>query len=527
MSFVSWPYALFLPLVFALYWRLPHRGRIVLLFLASYVFYGAWDARFLALLLTSTTTDFFCGLALAGERRAPARVLATTCLPAAWLGAFALAAGTGNPVSAPAIGSACAFPVVFTAVYAVLWRRPVPQRARGFLLLSLAVNLGLLGLFKYFNFFADSAAALCGALGWQPGWTTLNIILPVGISFYTFQTLSYTVDVWRGRTTPTGDFITYATYLAFFPQLVAGPIERSHDLLPQLQKPAVWDTGNFHRGLRLILVGLFKKVFVADNCALLADYAFDPRTALNAPWALLGVGAFAFQIYGDFSGYSDIARGSARLLGIHLTHNFHFPYFARGPSEFWRRWHITLSSWFRDYVYIPLGGNRHGRLRTLRNLALTMLLAGLWHGANWTFALWGAYHGLLLILYRALAPLRRLAEDAAPGPFRAATGMALMGLLTLAGWVIFRSQDIGQMAGWFAALARGAGAGEADWAGPARWLLFHVAPLLVLQVATWRHRDEVEIGHSPWVLRGVTYSLLFLLVATSAVSDQEFIYFQF
>lgn len=527
MSFISWQFALFLPLVFALYWQLPHRGRILLLFAASYVFYGWWDARFLALLLISTVTDFFCALAIAGRRQSLARVLGLGCLPLAWLGACELLVPQHGNVTVQTFWAAAAFPLLFAAAYAALWHDVEARRRKAFLLLSLVLNLGLLGFFKYFNFFAGSAARLLESFGIQPGWTLLNIVLPVGISFYTFQTLSYTVDVHRGHTKPTDDFLTYATYLAFFPQLVAGPIERSTDLLPQLQRPAAWGLESFHRGLRLILVGLFKKVFVADNCALLANHAFDPKTALNAPWALLGVVAFAFQIYGDFSGYSDMARGSARLLGIHLTHNFHFPYFARGPSEFWQRWHITLSSWFRDYVYIPLGGNRRGAAATLRNLVLTMGLAGLWHGANWTFVLWGLYHGALLALYRVATPLRRLSEEEQPSILRFWAGVVLMGAFTLIGWVIFRAQSLGQMTAWVRSLGNWSSAGALDWTLPACWLLFHSVPLLLLQWATWKHRDEVETMHWPWAARGVAYALLFLAVATSAVSDQEFIYFQF
>ena len=259
----------------------------------------------------------------------------------------------------------------------LLWRLPWPRaKRRAFAALSILTNLGVLGFFKYFNFFASSLEAVAGRLGWTPDWTLPHIILPVGISFYTFQSISYSVEVFKGKARPAADFVTFAAYLSFFPQLVAGPIERPNDLLPQFETPAAWDPANFHRGLRLILTGLFKKVYVANNCAMIANYAFAPGRVLGAPWALLGALAFAFQIYGDFSGYTDIARGSARLLGIRLNHNFNFPYFAQGPSEFWRRWHITLSSWFRDYVYIPLGGNRRGTGRMYFNLWLTMLLAG-------------------------------------------------------------------------------------------------------------------------------------------------------
>ncbi len=527
MSFISWEFALFLPLVFALYWRLPHRGRILLLFAASYLFYGWWDARFLALLLVSTCTDFFCAQAIAGVRVPLVRVFGTCALPFLWLTLYRIVWPDGAIISHAALLAAALFPLGFTALHAALGERPAATRSRAFLMLSLVINLGLLGFFKYFNFFTDSAAEVLRSVGVEPGWTLMHIILPVGISFYTFQTLSYTVDVYRGRMKPADDFITYATYLAFFPQLVAGPIERSVDLLPQLQKPVVWETPMFHRGLRLILVGLFKKVFVADNCALLAGHAFNPETQLNGPWALLGVVAFAFQIYGDFSGYSDIARGSARVLGIHLSHNFHFPYFARGPSDFWQRWHITLSSWFRDYVYIPLGGNRGGTASTLRNLVLTMGLAGLWHGASWTFVIWGLYHGALLVLYRVVAPLRHLEQPGDGGRMKATLAMGLMFAFTLVGWAIFSSTSLAHLGGWFAALMSWSPAAVQEVALPSCWLLLHAAPLLLLQWATWQSRDEVEMAHWHWAARGVVYGLLFLTVATSSVQDVVFIYFQF
>ena len=530
MSFVSWQFALFLPLVFALYWQLPHRGRLLLLFAASYVFYGAWDARFLALLLTSTTVDFLCALAITGRRQRVVRVFSFACLPGAWLSLYSLLPMTwrnGPAITTSSLVAGGVFPVILTAAHELLWRQPAANRPRSFLILSLAINLGLLGFFKYFNFFAGSAASLLAGFGWHADWTLLNIILPVGISFYTFQSISYTVDVYRGRTQPTSDFPTFATYIAFFPQLVAGPIERSTDLLPQLQRPAMWDTTNFHRGCRLLLIGFFKKVFVADNCALLANYAFDPKTPLNGGWAVLGVLAFAFQIYGDFSGYSDIARGAARVLGIHLSRNFAFPYFARTPSEFWQRWNITLSSWFRDYVYIPLGGNRHGNGRTLRNLAITMLLAGLWHGASWTFVLWGGYYGVLLIVYRMVPVLNALDNTKATSRWQTIFSISLMWVLTLLGWALFRSQSMVELMKWFAALGNWSTTGAVDCIKPACWWLIHVVPLLLIQIATWQERDDVEIAHWHWPLRGLAYALLFLMVATSAVSDQEFIYFQF
>lgn len=528
MSFTSWQYALFLPAIVLLYWSLPHRGRVWLLLGANYLFYGAWDARFLALLLTSTTIDFFCGLAIAQQQKvAWTRVAAAAAVPALWLAGCALATRRADAVDAWIVGSAVAFPFFFTTLYQALWRLPRERRARAFLLLSVLSNLVVLGFFKYFNFFAASALALCAKAGWDPGWTLPHVILPVAISFYTFQSIAYSVDIYRGKADPVRNYVTFAAYLSFFPQLVAGPIERPRHLVTQFVKPAEWSSSHVQQGLRLILVGLFKKIFVADNCALLVMHAFDVRTPLNAPWALLGVVAFAFQIYGDFSGYTDIARGSARLLGFHLSQNFLFPYFARGPSDFWQRWHITLSSWFRDYVYIPLGGNRGSRFATLRNLMLTMLLAGLWHGANWTYVLWGAYHGGVLVLYRVVPTLQRLSATAAVSSGRVPASMALMTVFTLAGWAIFRCENLVHLGAWFSAWTQWNVPGAIDWVKPGYWLTLHAVPLLALQAATWRTRDEADITHLHWAIRGVIYALLFLAVASSAVADVEFIYFQF
>ena len=525
MSFVSWQYALFLPAVVLLYWQLPWRGRIFLLLAASYFFYGMWDVRFLALLLTTTVVDYFGALAIAGERKSALKVISFGLLPFCWLAGCAIFHSAQQAVAGEIIFAAAIFPVAYGALYQWLWRLPVERQRRAFLVLSLCSNLGVLGFFKYFNFFAASLETLLAKAGWNPGWTLLHIILPVGISFYTFQSISYAVDVYRGVAKPSRDFFTFAAFVSFFPQLIAGPIERRNDLLPQLETPVTFEIADIHYGLRLILIGLFKKVFVADNCALLANYAFDPKTILNGQWALLGVLAFAFQIYGDFSGYTDIARGSARLLGIRLNRNFNFPYFAASPADFWRRWHMTLSFWFRDYVYIPLGGNRHGALKTFRNLWITMLLAGLWHGASWTFVLWGGYYAALLTLYHAAPRLNRLAEPEKNPRWKIALGAALMFAFTLVGWAIFRSKNLEQLAGWFAAF--GNWQATLEWAKPFYWWLLHVVPLLLLQMASWKSRDEVEFAHFPWPLRGLVYAVLFLLVASSVAPDAEFIYFQF
>ncbi len=525
MSFLSWQYALLLATVFLLYWQLRWRWRIGLILAASYLFYSVWDARFLALLLTSTTIDFFSGLGIVGNRQRAWKVALASATPFFWLLGYRTLFPAGTPVTDQILVISLLFLVIFPGVYFGLWRLPAARRPTAFMLLSITTNLGVLGFFKYFNFFSRSLMDLAVRLGLHPSWSLPHILLPVGISFYTFQSISYAVDCHRGRARPSSDFLTFAAYLSFFPQLVAGPIERANDLLPQFEAPAAWDVRGFHRGLKLLLVGAFKKVFVADNCALVANYAFHPQTALNGPWAILGVLAFAFQIYGDFSGYTDIARGSAHLLGVRLNRNFHFPYFAANPSDFWQRWHITLSSWFRDYVYIPLGGNRMGPSRTYFNVWLTMLLAGLWHGANWTYLLWGAYHGTLLIAYRVAAPLRWLGEQK-----NGAWGwlsIMIMFAFTLLGWAIFRCHDLEQLGGWLRALGRWSVVGTYQWLKPALWCLAHVLPLLLWQMATRPKRDEIENSHWQWPARGLAYLLAFLAVAGSSAGEVPFIYFQF
>jgi D-alanyl-lipoteichoic acid acyltransferase DltB (MBOAT superfamily) len=527
VTFVSWQYALFLPAVALLYWLLPWRGRIVLLVAASYFFYGMWDARFLALLLTTTIVDYFGALAIAGQREPLNKIAGISALPLLWLlGCHPF--DHGDPVVARDILlAALIVPAIYCTLYELLWRLPPERQRRSFLLLSILSNLGALGFFKYFNFFAGSLTDLLAHLHWNAGWTLPNVILPIGISFYTFQSISYAVDVYRGTAQPSRDFLTFAAFVSFFPQLVAGPIERRNDMLPQLETARTFDITDIHLGLRLILIGLFKKIFVADNCAMLVNYAFDSNTTLNAEWAILGVLAFAFQIYGDFSGYTDIARGSARLLGIRLNINFQFPYFAASPSDFWRRWHMTLSFWFRDYVYIPLGGNRAGAFNTFRNLWITMLLAGLWHGARWTFVCWGAYYALLLTIYHAIPSLNRLAHPEKNSRAKLIGGSCLMFALTLVGWAIFRSNDFGQLETWFAAFGEWHTRVAANWVKPSFWWLLHVGPLLMLQAATWRARDEMELDRFSWPVRGVIYTLLFLLVSSSVAPDVEFIYFQF
>ncbi|HKY38248.1 MAG TPA: MBOAT family O-acyltransferase [Polyangiaceae bacterium] len=451
--------------------------RNVFLLAASYVFYGAWDWRFLGLLMLSTTNDFVLGRAMSNTTDA--------------------------------------------------------RRRRLYITLSVTANLCLLGFFKYFNFFADSFAALCQALGVEVRPLTLQVILPVGISFYTFQSLAYTIDVYRGTLKAEKNPLRFAAFVAFFPQLVAGPIERPRLLIPQFlhMRHVTWErvsTGSFLMG-----VGLFKKVVIADTAARVADAAF----ALQQPTGLqvlLGVYAFAFQIYADFSGYSDIARGAARCLGFELSRNFNMPYFSASPSEFWTRWHISLSSWLRDYLYIPLGGNRKGRGRTYLNLMLTMLLGGLWHGAAWTYILWGALHGLVLCLYRAVqVPVERWAERQAALVRRALRVLAVVGFfhLVCVSWLFFRAKSAAQAFQMFGALVSRPTSDlvEALAAlGPFWPTAVLVSGLLVVQLLQYWRDDSWLVFRAPAPVRGLIYAVGFVLfVWIGEDGGATFIYFQF
>ena len=468
MIFHSLDYALFLTAFVALYWALPQRGQIWLLLLASYVFYGWVHPWYVILLAASSVADYAYAL---GMQRFPAR-------------------------------------------------------KRLLLACSISTNLGLLCFFKYFDFFVDNAlwAAARAGLDWSR--PTLQVLLPVGISFYTFQSLSYTIDVYRGRIEPRRDFIGFAAFLAMFPQLVAGPIERASNVLPQLERPRRFDPDRVRTALLLICWGLFKKLVIADNVAAVADKVF----LLSSPsFALLWTGTlgFALQIYVDFSAYSDIARGSARLLGIELMKNFDHPYLAASPAEFWSRWHISLSTWFRDYVYIPLGGNRGSAARTARNLLLTFLLSGFWHGASWNFVLWGAYHGLLLIAQRqlergwpALFALRWLRPLRVAGTFT----------LVTAGWLLFRETNFDQLVRDLA-LRPGADT-PAQWMAAGHLLgliLLYAAPLVVDSVCYLSGVYDRVRDTTPWALaQGAAATVLIAgLVLFYSEMPSDFIYFQF
>jgi alginate O-acetyltransferase complex protein AlgI len=486
MLFNSFEFAAFFAVVYLLYVATLRRVRLqnALVLVGSYYFYACWDWRFLGLIWLSTLVDFAAGRAMDARRETPHRD------------------------DAP-------------------YRHSAAGR-KALLTLSVVANLGILGIFKYYDFFAASAAGLLEQLGIPANPPLLRVILPVGISFYTFQTLSYTIDIYRGQLRACPSLLRFAAFVAFFPQLVAGPIVRARDFLPQLAQPRRITWAQTNEGAYLILWGLFKKVVIAGNLARLADgvFAADPAT-LAGGQVLVAVYAFAVQIYCDFSGYSDIARGLAKLLGFELALNFNLPYFARNPSEFWRRWHISLSTWLRDYLYIPLGGNRKGPRRTLIHLALTMLLGGLWHGAAWTFVAWGAYQGVLLIAHRLMMPwLDRVTRFASPLGRSAWRMVTLVGFFQCVcfGWLIFRANSLEQIGLLTQTLLTGV-----DWAGSGiRELLFFVFPLLVMQVVQYWRDDLNVLLRTPAPIRGMAYAAMFFgLVLLGEGFDQPFIYFQF
>ena len=393
MLFNSLDFAIFLPIVFLLYWFVVQRNlklQNALIVVASYVFYGWWDWRFLSLIIFSTVVDYLVGQKLRTEYRQSKRKT-------------------------------------------LLWT-------------SIAVNLGFLGFFKYYNFFLENFVDAFSLFGMQINANSLNIILPVGISFYTFQTLSYTIDVYRKKLEPTKDFIAFSAFVCFFPQLVAGPIERATNLLPQFYKKRTFEYHKAVDGMRQILWGLFKKVVIADNCAEYANQIFNNSVDMNGSTLVLGAIFFTFQIYGDFSGYSDIAIGTSRLFGFDLKQNFANPYFSRDIAEFWRRWHISLSTWFRDYLYIPLGGSRGGTWMKVRNTFAIFLVSGFWHGANWTFIVWGALNAIyflpLLLTNNNRKNLGVVAEGKLLPSFRELFAMLTTFILTVFAWIFFRAENI-------------------------------------------------------------------------------------
>ena len=476
MLFNSIEYLIFLPSVFLIYWiLLKEKTQLqnLLILLASYIFYSWWDWRFLSLIFISSMTDYVLGIKIHH---------------------------TDDPV--------------------------IRKR---FLYISLAVNIGLLCFFKYFNFFIDSFLELSTYFGVQANVNSLNIILPVGISFYTFQTLSYTIDIYKKRIEPVHDIVAFFSFVSFFPQLVAGPIERARNLLPQFINKRVFDNESIKDGLRLILWGLFKKIVIADTSAKNVDYIFSNYDTFGASTLFLGTIFFAFQIYGDFSGYSDIAIGSARLFGIKLMRNFALPYFAKDVMEFWKRWHISLSTWFRDYVYIPLGGSYGSNLIRSRNILITFTLSGLWHGANWTYIAWGFLNGLYYLphIYLNLS----LNNISFRHPFIIKAVHVLQILITFfliqISWIFFRSVSIYDALQYINRLFS-----LSFFSYPAHLIdgKYNVMLILLFLIAEWIQREKehgLDMFDKPIVLRWIVYWFLACIILLHNEKTTSFIYFQF
>ena len=481
MAFNSIEFLLFLPIVFILYWFVARQRRMqnVLLLVASYVFYGWWDWRFLVLIVFTSLCSYGSGLLmqhLEGKRKAQRAVSAA----------------------------------------------------------NIVVNLAVLGFFKYYNFFVENLNALFSSLlGYQLDWVTLNIILPVGISFYTFQALSYSIDVYQHKIKPTRDLVEFCAYISFFPQLVAGPIERATNLLPQFQRPREFDYCAAVDGMRQMLWGFLKKVVVADNCAMIVNGNWHHyQTLPTVSLLLLGV-MFTIQIYCDFSGYSDIAIGCARLFGFNLMQNFNFPYFSRSIPEFWRRWHISLMTWFRDYIYFPLGGSRCGKWKIIRNVFIVWCISGLWHGANWTFVCWGLYHASLLAVYNLLGVNTKYKQVVAYGRFlpslRETLQLVLTFFLAVIGWIIFRAESMTQAIDYLSSMVT-----NGFFDRSALFGLNYLAMALALFAVEWLQRDKQHALQLPAnvvfryrAARWAVYILIIFICLSFTGQNQTFIYFQF
>src|SRR5690554_822764 len=481
MLFNSIDFALFLPIVFVLYWFVTNKNiklQNLLIVIASYVFYGWWDWRFLSLILFSTIVDYAVGRGLEKQDNLTKRKV-------------------------------------------LLW-------------ISILVNLEFLGFFKYYNFFLDNFVTAFSFFGTEIKANSLNIILPVGISFYTFQTMSYSIDVYRRKLEPTKDFIAFMAFVSFFPQLVAGPIERATHLLPQFYKKRHFDYGKAVDGMRQILWGLFKKIVIADNCAEYANMIFNNSADYSGASLVLGALFFTFQIYGDFSGYSDIAIGTSRLFGFDLMRNFNFPYFSRDIAEFWRRWHISLSTWFRDYLYIPLGGSRGGTWMKVRNTFIIFIVSGFWHGANWTFIVWGALNAIyflpLLLTNNNRNNLETVAQGKLLPSLKEVSFMLLTFGLTVFAWIFFRAENIGHAVQYISDIFKHPGSFLVlgiYWKYKTIIILISIFVLI-----EWFGREgQYAISHIgiKWKrpIRYAMYYAIIIAIFWFGGKEQQFIYFQF
>jgi len=477
MLFNSIEFLIFLPIAFVCYWFVfgrTIRARNLFLLVISYVFYGWWDWRFLSLLILSSSVDYLLGIAMG--------------------------------------------------------RMPEKSKRKRLLLVSLLVNLGMLGIFKYFNFFQREFIDLFASWGVELNPWSLQIVLPVGISFYTFQTLSYTIDVYRGNLKPCKDVVAFFAFVSFFPQLVAGPIERATNLIPQFYQKARFDLIQAKDGLRQMLWGFFKKVVVADNCAILVQQIFENYETADSVTLAYGAVLFAFQIYGDFSGYSDIAIGCARLLGFDLMRNFAYPYFSRDIAEFWRRWHISLSTWFRDYLYIPLGGSKGNKISQFRNVLAIFLVSGFWHGANWTFIMWGLINALLFLPLMFANTNRKnmdvVANDQAYPTLREVISIGLTFAVTCIAWVFFRAESVTQAFGYLGHMFDPSNVTLSMPAG--LFTLVFIGILLVFEWVQRRKQHALEIKKLALPFRwGIYYGLIYLVFYYKPSVPTDFIYFQF
>ena len=486
MLFNSLDFAIFLPVVFLLYWFAAQKNlklQNTLIVISSYIFYGWWDWRFLSLILLSTLVDYSVGLGLLKQENLTKRKI-------------------------------------------LLW-------------ISVLVNLGLLGFFKYYNFFLDNFITAFSFFGSPIKANSLNIILPVGISFYTFQTLSYTIDVYKRKLEPTKDFIAFSAFVSFFPQLVAGPIERAANLLPQFYKKRIFNYSKAVDGMRQILWGLFKKIIIADNCAEYANLIFNNSENYNGSTLVLGTIFFSFQIYGDFSGYSDIAIGTSRLFGVNLKQNFAFPYFSRDFAEYWRRWHISLSTWFRNYLYIPLGGSRGSTLMKVRNVFVIFIVSGFWHGANWTYILWGALNAIYILPLVLTNNNRNNLEIVAKGRFLPSIKELSLMLLTfglnLFAWILFRAESVNHALQYSSkifskslfVLPKGS-----DFIGTTLHPFTILTLISIFMLIEWLGRgdkfalEKILLNINKY-LRALIYFILMFYIITHISNEQEFIYFQF
>lgn len=475
------------------------------------MFYGWWDWRFLALIIASSAVDYWCGIQLGNviaRRRNDDEAISTREKEINYETASA-----AEELQKENSKSVSSLSVTFNQKF-YLW-------------ISLAFNLGLLGFFKYFNFFIESASDFINLIGFQAHPSTLNLILPVGISFYTFQTMSYTIDVYRGKMEATKDPVTFFSYVAFFPQLVAGPIERASHLLPQFYKKREFEYQQGSDGMKLILWGLFKKMVIADNCALVVNPIFENYQTASGLELIMGAVLFSFQIYGDFSGYSDIAIGTAKLFGFDLMTNFRTPYFSRDIAEFWRRWHISLSSWFRDYVYIPLGGSRVSRAKAIRNIFIVFLVSGFWHGANWTFIAWGGIHATLFIPIFLIGKNRahlQEGEHLLPS-FKEVFQIGSTFALVCLAWVFFRADTVGDAWGYLSNIAL------RPFLEGFRLSTYMLSIVLIVILISldWLMKGEHVFNFRRPALRYASYSILIGLILFYGVffNPQDFIYFQF